>query len=939
MPLEAAAADHADLQLEQEDSMADQQALYAFSAWVAGCNGNEKQESQSFVQKLLRAWGWQDAEEAGVSFEHKIPKGGAGGGMGFADALIPGKVLIEMKQRGEGLGQHFPQLQRYWFNLAPKPTYAILCNFDEFWVYDFNIQVDEPVEKLLTAQLAERWSGLAFLSKEPLTPLFGNNQISVTEKQAKAMGHLFHDLKVQANKTGLFTAQQAQRFVLQCVLCMFAEDRGMLPNRQFSLALEDCRERGDSTYDVLGGLFAAMNTHGETPGGRFKGTPYFNGGLFSEIRQIDLSPDQLTLLVESAREDWRLVRPSIFGNIFEASSDERTRHALGQHFTSEADILKVVRPTIIEPWETRMEAAKTIPECEQLLLALREYKVLDPACGSGNFLYMAYNGLKDIEATILSKIQGRRRSEALKGQGAFGFVTANQFFGMDTDPFAVELARVTLMIARKVAHDRLGLTEQELPLDNLDKNIIQADALFTPWPEADAIIGNPPFLGGKRLKGELGTEYVERLYKKFPESANFADICCYWFRLAHDHLTQAGSAGLVGTNMIRKGTNRKASLDYIKRHGGWIHNAVSDQKWSGEANVHVSIVNWTRQPRTCILDGKEAALINTSLKDKIDAGGAVRLAANSDSAFIGAQPTGKGFEISEDIATSWIKEDTANAAVLRTYITAREIASHPAAKTNKWIIDFNEMTLEDAEKFILPFEHVKGTVRPERLANKNTDLHKLWWQHWRPRPAMRKALEGKNEMLIVPCHSKWVMPIRAATSALGNNSVTVFSCSDYYIQGILSSVAHREWVAATASSLKGDTRYTPSTVFETFPFPQLVTAEQAEAIRRQMAELNDFRDTWMEEHQAGVTELYNRYFDEPASKLRKLHNALDGLVLKAYGWGAKEDILGNLLDLNQELAELEGAGERVVGPWDPTRTKRQENTLSGQENKKIATLE
>jgi hypothetical protein len=152
--------------------MADQQALHAFAQWVAGCSGNEKQEGQTFVQKLLSAWGWADATEAGVSFEHRIPKGGAGGGMGYADALIPGKVLIELKGRGDALGQHFPQLQRYWFNLAPKPTYAILCNFDAFWVYDFNLQVDEPVEQLQTAQLPERWPGLAFLSKQPETPLF-----------------------------------------------------------------------------------------------------------------------------------------------------------------------------------------------------------------------------------------------------------------------------------------------------------------------------------------------------------------------------------------------------------------------------------------------------------------------------------------------------------------------------------------------------------------------------------------------------------------------------------------------------------------------------------------------------------------------------------------------------------------------------------------------
>ena len=395
--------------------MSDQQALHAFAQWVASCSGNEKQEAQTFVQKLLTAWGWADATEAGVSFEHKIPKGGAGGGMGYADALIPGKVLIEMKGRGERLAPNFPQLQRYWFNLAPKPTYAILCNFDEFWVYDFNLQVDEPVEQLQTAQLPERWPGLAFLSKQPQTPLFGNNQVVVTEKQAQAMGSLFLELRQQASKSGLFTDQQAQRFVLQCVLCMFAEDREMLPNRQFSLALEMCREKNESTFDVLGGLFNAMNTPGVSPGGRFKGTPYFNGGLFSEIPQIDLSPEQLGQLIDSAKEDWRLVRPSIFGNIFEASSDDARRHALGQHFTSEPDILKVVRPTIIEPWEARIEAARTITELEQLLIALQAFRVLDPACGSGNFFIWATTASRTLRPRSSARFRtggDRKRSRA-----------------------------------------------------------------------------------------------------------------------------------------------------------------------------------------------------------------------------------------------------------------------------------------------------------------------------------------------------------------------------------------------------------------------------------------------------------------------------------------------------------------------------------------------
>jgi SAM-dependent methyltransferase len=901
--------------------MADQQALHAFAQWVASCSGNEKQEGQTFVQKLLYTWGWADATEAGVSFEHKIPKGGAGGGMGFADALIPGKVLIEMKQRGEKLAPHFPQLQRYWFNLAPKPTYAILCNFDEFWVYDFNLQVDEPVEQLQTAQLPERWSGLAFLSKQPQTPLFGNNQVVVTEKQASAMGSLFRELKQQAARSGQFTDQQAQRFVLQCVLCMFAEDREMLPNRQFSLALETCREKNESTFDVLSGLFTEMNTPGVTAGGRFKGTPYFNGGLFSEIPKIDLSPEQLGQLIDSAREDWRLVRPSIFGNIFEASSDDARRHALGQHFTSEPDILKVVRPTIIEPWEARIEAAKTIAELEQLLIELQSFRVLDPACGSGNFLYMGYNGLKDIEATILSKIQDRRRSEALKGQGVFGFVTTNQFFGMDTDPFAVELARVTLMIARKVAHDRLGLTEQELPLDNLDKNIVQADALFTPWPEADAIIGNPPFLGGKHMRLNLGDNYVERVFHRFPEVRDSVDFCTYWFRLTHNALNQDGRAGLVATNSICQGKSRRAALDYIKHNGGHIHSAVSTQPWSGEANVHVSIVNWAmKEQPSSRLDDQEVEVINSSLRSTVDVSEAASLQSNQSFCYQGVIPVGKGFNVEAVMAQKWILEDSKNMDVIKLYSTGANLAKRPLGEPDRWIVDFADMELEEAERYRLPFGQVRDLVRPERMKNRREVTRVNWWRYGEKRPAMRVALSSLVRFFAVPEVSKWSLFLACDKSWLCSNLNKVVASEDFYVLGILTSLCHRKWTDAQKSTLKGDTRYTHTSCFETFPFPQLVSTEQAEAIRQQMIELNDYRNAWMVEQQKGITEMYNRYFDEPASKLRKLHDSLDALVLKAYGWSAKDDVLANLLDLNLELAELEAEGQAIVGPWDPNTT-------------------
>lgn len=170
---------------------------------------------------------------------------------------------------------------------------------------------------------------------------------------------------------------------------------------------------------------------------------------------------------------------------------------------------------------------------------------------------------------------------------------------MDLNPFAVELARVTLMIARKVAIDKFNLTEPALPLDTLDNNIVYKDALFSDWVKADAIIGNPPFLGGKHIRLNLGDDYVDRLFEKYPKDVDF---CSYWFRLSHDNIDNNGRVGLVATNSISQGKSRKVSLDYINENGGYIHEAISTQEWSGEAKVHVSIVNWSKiKPDTYFL--------------------------------------------------------------------------------------------------------------------------------------------------------------------------------------------------------------------------------------------------------------------------------------------------------------------------------------------------
>jgi hypothetical protein len=382
-------------------------------------------------------------------------------------------------------------------------------------------------------------------------------------------------------------------------------------------------------------------------------------------------------------------------------------------------MLQIIRPTIVESWEERIARAKSIAELEALRYALTQYRVCDPACGSGNFLYMAYNAVKGLEVSILQGIAERRSSEAMKDQAVLGLVTPLQFFGMDLSPFAVELARVTLMIARKVANDRLGLTERDLPLDNLDANITVADALFTPWPEAEAYVGNPPFLGGKHMRLNLSDAYLDQVVARFPEVRDSVDFCTYWFRLAHEQLKPEGRAGLVATNSIRHGKSRRASLDYIRDHGGHIHAAISSQPWSGEANVHVCIVNWSKQPQaSCRLDGETVATINTCLRSSVDVSEAVRLQANKGFCFQGVIPVGTGFNVDSETAQAWIAADPRNAGVVKPFSMGSNLAKRPLGQPDRWIIDFADQSLEEAETYPLPFAQVKALVRPERQGNR-----------------------------------------------------------------------------------------------------------------------------------------------------------------------------------------------------------------------------
>jgi len=876
-----------------------------------------------------------------------------------------------MKRRGEDLRRHYRQAFDYWTRLVPgRPRYVVLCNFDEFWVYDFETQMDTPVDQLTVQELPRRYGPLAFLFPNREKPTFGNDQEAVTRQAADLLATCFNKLVARKVERGL-----AQRFILQMLVALFAEDIGLLEQYLVTNLLADCKEPRDS-FDLLGGLFAAMNTPGGISGGRFQGVNYFNGGLFAEPARIELYPDELAQLKQAAKSDWSKVRPEIFGTLFEHSTVKGERHALGAHFTNAADIMKIVGPTIVEPWREQIEGAKTVKRLKELLQRIHHFTVLDPACGSGNFLYIAYRELKRLEVRLYERLQ-EMSAKADPAQLVFGFVTASNFYGMDIIPFAIELAKVTMMIGRKLAIDELHITEHALPLDNLDANFHACDALIDgegapmKWPKKmDAIIGNPPFLGAKRLKPERGPDYVNAVRRAYPDVPGMADYCVYWFRKAHDHLPPCtpddpltGRAGLVGTQNVRNNQSRVGGLDHLVETGT-IVEAVDNQPWSGEANVHVSIVNWVKtqdpkllppnrrlwykvDPQAGVkkprkrgsgpaskeyeLDSRECGFINSALSDGADVSGARVLRCNTkpQRVFQGQVPGHSDFILSVAEARELLLSDSTNREVIHPFLVGRDVVTGTGRPT-RFVIDFQAIDVLEASAYKKPFERIESKVLPARENNakkgKSSDgklrpHHQLflryWWRHSYDRPEMVSLLATMPRYVVCSGVTKRPIFNFISNEIRPDHAVFVFAFPDDYSFGILQGYPHWLWFITKCSKLTERFRYTPPSVFDTFPWPQSPTVQQIDAVAAAGREVRRVREEALKKVHGGLRAVYRTLELPGKNPLKDAHAALDSAALMAYGFSPRKDLLTQLLELNLAVAVRIDASESVTSPGVP----------------------
>ncbi len=894
-----------------------------FAAKWRNVEFGEKQASQEMFLDICALIGHPTPVEYGdnqvFTFEKWVPGG-------FADAFLEGSFGWEFKGSDADLKSGLDQLLRYQVHLKTPPL-LIVSSFRTIWIQT-NFPGMETVRHEIPVGELDQQTNLeklryAFFAPSQLRP---NRSVdAVTRETADLFQAIVSDMERHNEDP-----EKLARYLNQLVFCLYAEDAGLLPGNPFSQVVRQHFRNPELFDQAIRGLFRQM-----ADGGMFGATQiaHFNGDLFSDADTVELSGAALQRLGEATRKNWRNIEPSIFGTLFERALDASKRAHLGAHYTSAEDIMLVVEPVVMAPLRGEWEAAQRevgnllaeenedgarvrLGEFQQRLF---EVEVLDPACGSGNFLYLALRSLLDLEKEVID-------FAATNGWGNLTpTVKPDQMLGLEINPYAAELARTALWIGYIQWHQNNGFPYDHRPILTPLSSIEKTDAILAEsdasnprepeWPPAEFIIGNPPFLGHFPFREQLGDAYVNAVYALYGSRIpNSSDLCCYWFEKARAQIESGKSrrAGLLATQAIRFQSNRPV-LSHIKDSGD-IFAAISDQNWILDgAAVHISIVCFDDGSETDrILDGRQVSIINTDLTAGADLTRAKPLSKNRNLAFQGIGKVGD-FDISEAVATGMLAQPNPhgrpNTDVIRRWVNGVDITQRPR---NVWVIDFGvDMPLADAALYEAPFEYVKEKVMPERVKNKMRWRAENWWLHGYPATTMRRTLSPLKRYIGTSVTAKHRFFVWLTGDMLPSNLVVAVASGDDYMFGVLHSRIHITWASAMGSQLReaqSGLRYTPTTCFETFPFPE-PTGEQREAIAEAARELNRLRENWLNPPSLSESALKKRtltnLYNARPTWLQLVHERLDQAVLDSYGWAedlSEQEILERLLTLNLERA-------------------------------------
>ena len=811
------------------------------------------------------------------------------GGDGWADVWKRRFFGWENKKPGRPLDGALKQLTDYSLQLD-NPPLLVVCDRERIVIHTaFTGYPDEPREILIDDLIDPekrqilRW---VFTDPEKLRP--EKSTAAITAEAAGQFAQLAAAMRGRGESDpnssqplGQHNGQRVAHFLVQCLFCMFAEDEALLPAGVFTQLLGNAGVDADKAGRRIEKLFLAMQTTGGEYGDH--DIPWFNGGLFKTVDVPPLLPADLAALHRAAAEmDWRAIDPTIFGTLFERGLDPAARAPLGAHYTDTGTIEKLIRPVITEPllaeWvatkaEMLARPKKAKAAYQTFLLRLNHFRVLDPACGSGNFLYLALKALRDIEKQAHIEALELGQSAELSMQTG-----PHNILGLEINEFAAELARVTvwigdiqwcrrngyphainpilkpldgiehrdaLLVMPAQAGIQAPLTTQSsdaaLPTSELDSRNHNNDgaAVEAEWPTADVIVGNPPFLGDKIMRSELGADYVETLRRVYAGRVpGGADLVTYWFEKARAQIAagKLKAAGLVATNSIRGGANRKV-LERIVASSR-IFQAWSDEEWVNEgAAVRVSLVAFGCLPSSAggggaggeggvaHLDGVPVVEIHADLTagEGVNLTQAKPLAENAKTAFQGITKGG-AFDISGEIARQWLRlpnpNGRPNSTVVRPWKNGIDVTQRPS---DKWIVDFADHSESDASLYEVPFAHVLTHVKPERDSNAEKNTREKYWLFKRSAAEMKRVISSLSRTIATPEVAKHRVFVWLAPGIVPDKNLIAIARSEDTTFGILHSRFHELWSLRMGTSLEDRPRYTSSSTFETFPFPAGLT--------------------------------------------------------------------------------------------------------------------
>ncbi|KKJ97141.1 DNA methyltransferase [Stutzerimonas stutzeri] len=984
--------------------------------WKNG-GGSERANYQLFLTELCTLLGLPQPEPAGNDtrdnayvFERRVvinqPDGSSNNG--FIDLYKRGSFVLEAKQTGKTLDSSgwdkamlraHNQADQYARALPAeegRPPFILVVdvgrNIELYAEFSRSGATYTPypdsrshrirLEDLRKEEVRERLSAVWL---DPLSLDPARRSARVTREIADQLAKLAKSLEAAGHSPQLVSS-----FLMRALFTMFAEDVGLLPERGFTELLQRLKNKPDTFAPMLEHLWQTMNSGGFSP--ILESTLLkFNGGLFAEASAIALDRDQMELLLKASEADWRYVEPAIFGTLLERALNPRERHKLGAHYTPRSYVERLVLPTVIEPlraeWKEVQAAALTyeslgkhkeaVEEVKAFQRHLCDVRVLDPACGSGNFLYVTLEHMKRLEGEVLNLLGDLGQTGMLDTEGLT--VDPHQFLGLEINPRAARIAEMVLWIGYLQWHFRthgkvnppepvlrdfhniehrdalIAYDAVELLRDETGKPITRWDGITTKtspitgeqvpdesaqveqciyrnprraeWPQADYIVGNPPFIGKVNMRSALGDGYVDAVRNTWPVVPDSADFVMYWWHIAAETVC-AGSArrfGFITTNSIKQIFNRRVVQAHLEAKTPLsLAFAIPDHPWvdaadGAQVRIAMTVGSAEEQPGRLLTlrdeyssaqeqDEIEVYLqerrgkLFADLKAGADVAGCKQLQANANITSMGVMLAGSGFILQPDVAAKIGLGVIAGLDLhIRDYRNGKDLANRPRGVR---VMDFFGLTASEVcERYPTAYQRLLEYVKPERDANKDKGFRESWWLFGRPRPALRTMINGLNRYIATGETAKHRFFQFLDSSVLPDHKIIAFGLADAWLLGILSGRLHCIWAMAAGGQMGvgNDPVYNKSRCFETFPFPD-ATPEQQAQIRDQAERLDTHRKRQQAQHpELTLTGMYNVLekirSGEPlnakdksiheqglVSLLRELHDELDRAVFAAYGW-------------------------------------------------------